>query len=130
MSRKVYEVSFYYNDTKKWEVKGCFDSQEVAHKYAETAASTDRKNINMTMIKPVDLDLRDQWKILHDDEGLIWVAYNKETLTTHLLQDQTEDVWDPCPAVPQPVIEMFWDIKARKGMYPKKAPTTTTTVLD
>tara|TARA_Y100001963_G_scaffold31001_4_gene42608 strand:+ start:7529 stop:8068 length:540 start_codon:yes stop_codon:yes gene_type:complete len=173
MSRKVYQVSFLYNDTKKWEVKGCFDSREVADKYCETASSTPPKNINMTMIKTVDLDLRtketsmelevyqvelfvDQgdgirhwspwacfssyelaaqysklaeecsriepvvWKILHDEAGLIWIAYNTDTLTTHLLQDFTEipEVADPDPAVPQVIIEWFWKVKMDKGFYP------------
>ena len=112
MSRKVYEVSFFYNDTKKWEVKGCFDSHEVADKYCKTATSTPPKNIGMTMIKPV------VWKIIHDEEGLIWIAYNTDTLTTHLLQDQTEDVWDPDPVVPQDIIEMFWKVKEQGGFYP------------
>lgn len=115
MSRKVYEVSFFYNDTKKWEVKGCFDSYEVADKYCETATSIgapDRKIIGMSMIKHV------VWKIIHDEEGLIWIAYNTDTLTSHLLQDQTEDVWDPDPVVPQNIIEMFWKVKKDKGFYP------------
>ena len=115
MSRKVYEVSFFYNDTKKWEVKGCFDSYEVADKYCETATSIgapDRKIIGMSMIKHV------VWKIIHDEEGLVWIAYNTETLTCHLLQDQTEDVWDPDPVVPQDIIEMFWKVKKQGGFYP------------
>ena len=109
MSRKVYEVSFFYNDTKRWEVKGRFDNREAANKYAETATSIgapERRLINMSMIKPVDLDFEKKWKIINHDT-LIWIAYNTETLTCHLLQDQIEDVWDPDPAVPQEVIEMF-----------------------
>lgn len=117
MSRKVYQVSFFYNDTKKWEVKGCFDSHEVAYKYCETATSIgapDRKIIGMSMIKPV------VWKIIHDEEGLIWIAYNTDTLTTHLLQDFTEipEVADPDPDVPQDIIEWFWKVKMDKGFYP------------
>ena len=114
MSRKVYEVSFFYNDTKRWEVKGRFDSQETADKYCETAASIGPTGIGLirnTMVRPVDLDYKDKWKIINHDT-LIWIAYNTETLTCHLLQDQIEDVWDPDPAVPQEVIEWFWDIKA------------------
>ena len=111
MSRKVYEVSFFYDDTKRWEVKGCFDSKKVAAKYCETATSTEGRLIHMSNIRPVDLDYKEKWKIINHDT-LIWIAYNTETLTCHLLQDQIEDVWDPDPAVPQEVIEWFWDIKA------------------
>ena len=58
------------------------------------------------------------WKIINDATGQIWIAYNTETLTCHLLQDQIEDVWDPDPVVPQDIIEMFWKVKEQGGFYP------------
>tara|TARA_Y100000401_G_C8288675_1_gene207442 strand:- start:561 stop:926 length:366 start_codon:yes stop_codon:yes gene_type:complete len=115
MSLKVYEVSFFYDDTKTWEVKDSFKTHELADQYCEEAVSRgapERLNITMSMIKPV------VWKILHDEEGLIWTAYNTDNLNCHLLQDQIQDVWDPDPAVPQVIIEWFWSVKKEKGFYP------------
>ena len=51
------------------------------------------------------------WKLLHNEDRSIWIAYNTDTLTCHLICDKNQlngiGVWDPDPIIPQAVIEKF-----------------------
>ena len=52
------------------------------------------------------------WTIINNPSGTVWIAYNTDSLTCHLLLDTDGEVYDPDPEVPQNVIEGFW--KARE----------------
>tara|TARA_R100001198_G_C5233533_1_gene212107 strand:+ start:2113 stop:2463 length:351 start_codon:yes stop_codon:yes gene_type:complete len=110
MELKVYQVELFVEldeDFWHWTPSASFSSYELAAQYCKVAEECSR-------IEPI------VWKILHDEEGLIWIAYNTDNLNCHLLQDFTEipEVADPDPAVPQVIIEWFWKVKKDKGFYP------------
>ena len=47
------------------------------------------------------------WEFFPNEDQTVWVAYNNHTYTTHLLCDKKNELWDPCPLIPQVVIDAF-----------------------